>query len=121
MVSCAVLCVFPTRLYAGTPTDTILRWIRCCNLNNAKLSTQAAKQERRGQSLQVIYPRFDFANMARRSLGPTWRRITPADQQEFVRLFTPLLEESYVSNIEGYKGEKILYGCEIQEQDFAEV
>jgi len=38
-----------------------------------------------------------------------------------VRLFTPLLEESYVSNIEGYKGEKILYGCEIQEQDFAEV
>ena len=38
-----------------------------------------------------------------------------------MRLFTPLLEQSYVSNIEGYKGEKILYGREIKEQNFAEV
>ena len=70
---------------------------------------------------QATYSRFDFADMVRRSLGPTWRRITSAEQQEFVRLFTQFLEESYFNNIEGYKGEKILYGREIQEQDFAEV
>ena len=38
-----------------------------------------------------------------------------------MKLFTQLLEESYVRNIEAYGGEKILYGREIQEQEFAEV
>ncbi len=47
--------------------------------------------------------------------------MTRGEQEEFVRLFTELLEESYVTNIESYSGEKILYGREIQEQDFAEV
>ena len=114
---------FPTRLHAGAPTDSIRSTVDqvLAILNNRKLATPAAKQERRNQLRQAIYPRFDFDDMARRSLGPTWRRITPAEQQEFVRLFTQLLEEAYVSNIEGYKGEKILYGRETQEQDFAEV
>jgi MlaC protein len=65
---------------------------------------------RTAQSLaSVIYPRFDFAEMSRRSLGPSWRQITPSEQQEFVQLFTQLLEESYINNIEAYNGEKILY------------
>ena len=38
-----------------------------------------------------------------------------------MRLFTELLEESYVNNIESYNGEKLLYGREIQEQEYAEV
>lgn len=38
-----------------------------------------------------------------------------------MRLFTELLAESYVNNIESYSGEKILYGREVQEQEYAEV
>ena len=90
-------------------------------LNNPNLASSAAKEERRRRLRQVIYPRFDFAEMARRSLGSTWRRISPVEQQEFVRLFTQLLEESYVNNIESYHGDKILYGRETQEQEYAEV
>lgn len=70
---------------------------------------------------QVIYPRFDFTEMAQRSLGSTWRRISPGEQQEFLKLFTQLLEESYASNIESYRGEKVLYGHEFEEKEFAEV
>ena len=69
-------------------------------LNNPNLGSAVAKEERRRRLRQVIYPRFDFAEMARRSLGPTWRRVSPEEQQEFVRLFTDLLAESYVNNIE---------------------
>jgi phospholipid transport system substrate-binding protein len=90
-------------------------------LNNPKPASPAAKQERRNRLRQVIYPRFDFAEMARRSLGPSWRRITPSEEQEFVQLFRQLLEESYINNIEAYNGEKILYSGETQEQDYAEV
>ncbi len=90
-------------------------------LNNPKLASPSAKEERRAQLRQVIYPRFDFTEMARRSLGPTWQRISPREQQDFLALFTQLLEDAYITNIESYSGEKIFYGREIMEQDFAEV
>jgi phospholipid transport system substrate-binding protein len=119
-----VACVFfPALLHAGVPTDQVRSTIDevLKILNNPHLASQAAKEERRSRLRQVIYPRFDFTEMARRSLGPAWRRISPAEQQEFVRLFTELLAESYINNIESYSGEKILYGREIQEQEYAEV
>jgi len=118
-----VCLLFPAGLHAGLPTDqtraTIDQVLEI--LNNPELKSKSAKEERRSRLRQVIYPRFDFAEMARRSLGLTWRRINPEEQQEFLKLFTQLLEESYVSNIESYSGEKILYGREIEDQKFAEV
>lgn len=119
-----VVClVSSTVLRAGVPTDQVRSTIDevLKILNNPNLASAAAKEERRRRLRQVIYPRFDFAEMARRSLGSTWRRISPVEQQEFVRLFTQLLEESYVNNIESYHGDKILYGRETQEQEYAEV
>jgi phospholipid transport system substrate-binding protein len=118
-----VCLLFPARLHAGIPTDqtrsTIDKVLEI--LNNPELASQSAKEERRSRLRQVIYPRFDFAEMARRSLGATWRQISRGEQQEFLKLFTELLEETYVSNIESYRGEKIRYGRETQDQDFAEV
>ncbi len=119
-----MLCVlFPTPLHAGVPTDQVRattdRVLEI--LNNPELALPSAKEERRAQLRKVIYPRFDFTEMARRSLGPTWQRVNPREQQDFLTLFTQLLEQSYVSNIESYSGEKILYGREIVDQDFAEV
>jgi phospholipid transport system substrate-binding protein len=37
--------------------------------------------------------------MARRSLGHDWHRLTPAQQEEFVQLFSPLLLHSLVQRI----------------------
>ena len=118
-----VCLLFPPGLHAGVPTDQVHSTVDQVLeiLNNPKPASPAAKQERRNRLRQVIYPRFDFAEMARRSLGPSWRQITPSEQQEFVQLFRQLLEESYINNIEAYNGEKILYSGETQEQDYAEV
>lgn len=118
-----VCLLFPAGLHAGVPTDQIRATIDQVLeiLNNPELKSKSAKEERRSRLRQVIYPRFDFAEMARRSLGSTWQRISRGEQQEFLNLFTQLLEESYVSNIDSYSGEKILYGREIADQDFAEV
>lgn len=118
-----VCLLFPGGLHAGLPTDQIRSTVDQVLeiLNNPKLKSKSAKEERRSRLRQVIYPRFDFAEMARRSLGSTWRRISGGEQQEFLNLFTQLLEESYVRNIDSYSGEKILYGREIEDQNFAEV
>jgi phospholipid transport system substrate-binding protein len=52
---------------------------------------------------------FDFDEVSRRALGRHWASRTPAEQAEFVTLFTDLLERAYVARIEAYSGERIVY------------
>jgi phospholipid transport system substrate-binding protein len=107
--------------FAGLPTDqtkaTVDRVVSI--ISNPAL--QSKKDERREQLRAVIYPRFDFIEMAKRSLGPHWTRRTPQEQQEFVKVFTGLLETSYVDKIESFNGEKVAYTREQVDGDNAEV
>jgi len=108
---------------AGVPMDQVRSTVDqvLVILQDPALKTENKKNERREQLRRVIFARFDFAEMARRSLGPEWRRRTATEQQEFVRLFTNLLQESYVGTIESYNGDKVVYNRELQDQDSAEV
>jgi phospholipid transport system substrate-binding protein len=90
-------------------------------LNDPNLKSDAKKSERIERLRQVIFPKFDFAEMAKRSLGSNWQRRTPEEQQEFVKLFRELIENSYVGNIDSYNGEKVNIVGEKQEKDFAQV
>jgi len=47
--------------------------------------------------------------------------LNAEQQEEFVRLFTRLLEDSYLDKIEYYQGEKVRYGRESQDNDYAQV
>ena len=64
---------------------------------------------------------FDFGEIARRSLARHWQPLTDKQRDEFVMLFADLLERSYISKIELYGGEKILYTGERVEGDQASV
>ena len=90
-------------------------------LNDPSLKSKAKKNERIERLRQAIFPMFDFAEMAKRSLGANWQRRTPAEQQEFVKLFRELIESSYMDNIDAYNGEKVNVVGEKQEKDFAQV
>ena len=68
-----------------------------------------------------MYSRFDFNEMAKRSLGTEWKKRSPEEKKEFVQLFTSLLENAYLDKIESYNGEKVQYLNERQEKDFSEV
>lgn len=90
-------------------------------LTDPTLKGTAKAQERRQKLKEVIYSRFDFNEMARRSMGPHWQKRSAEEQKEFVRLFTILLEESYLDTLEAYNGEKITFVNERQDNDFSEV
>src|SRR5262244_3916793 len=64
---------------------------------------------------------FDFQEMSRRALGPTWDTVSPADKDEFVKLFTNLIANSYMGKIEQYTGEPIRYESEQVNGDDASV
>lgn len=113
----------PCSSSAGAPTDQIRASVDkvLAILNNPQLKSPAKAKERRDQLRQVISSRFDFTEMARRSLGAQWRRLSPKEQQEFVRLFTDLLERAYIDRIESYSDEKFAYVRENLDRNYAEV
>ena len=108
---------------AGVPTDQVRSTVDqvLAILQEPTLKGESKQKERRDQLRRIIFARFDFSEMARRSLGPEWRRRSPTEQEEFVNLFTDLLQESYIGTIESYNGDKVLYNRELQDQDNAEV
>jgi len=59
--------------------------------------------KRRAELREVINPRFDFEEMAKRSLGAEWRNCTPEQQRDFVGVFSGLLSRTYLSRIETVK------------------
>jgi phospholipid transport system substrate-binding protein len=63
-------------------------------------ATQAGK--RRVEIREAAVELFDFDEMSRRILGPHWKDGTPREQEEFVRLFTALLERAYLTSIASY-------------------
>jgi len=115
--------VRPGSAVAGLPTDQVRGTIDrvLAILQDPKLKSKDKLVERRELLRRVIGARFDFAEMAKRSLGAEWRRLKPAQQQEFVELFTDLLRDAYVADIESYNGEKVIYTRETQEERFATV
>lgn len=108
---------------AGLPTEqvqgTVDQVIKI--LTDPSLKAPAKTQERRAKLRRVIQERFDFTEMAKRSLGIHWARRTPEEREEFVRLFWDLLERSYVDKIESYSDEKSLYVGESIDGNFAVV
>jgi phospholipid transport system substrate-binding protein len=116
-----LLLAFPVE--AGAPADQIQQTISkvLAILKDPALKGEANKKARFDRLREVIEPQFDFAEMAKRSLGSHWQRRTADEQREFQAVFTDLLESSYIESIESYSGEKVAVTNEKQEAGYAEV
>ena len=90
-------------------------------LKDPKLKAPDKKKERVERLKEIINPIFDYDEMARRTLGAHWRRRTPAEQQEFLKLFRAFLETVYSEKVDLYEGERAVFGREIIDQGYAEV
>lgn len=108
---------------AGVPTDQVKQTVDKVIdiLKNKELKKPEKESERKAAIRKVVGERFDFEEMAKRSLALHWRNRTPQDKKEFVPLFSDLLERSYIKKIEKYTDEKILYTGEKIEGDYAVV
>lgn len=113
----------PVAAAGGVPTDQIKATVdrALVVLRDPRFRPAAKTKERRDQLKQILFARFDFTEMARRALGANWRRRTPQEQEEFVRLFSELLERAYADTIESYTDEKIVYVGEKLDGNYAEV
>jgi len=114
---------FPVTSTAGSATEqvraTVDRVLTIVRNPNAKSKAQIEAQ--RAQLVELISPRFDFSEMAKRSLGRHWAGRTPDEQREFVKVFAALMGRSYADNIESYTTQNVLYIRERKDQNYAQV
>jgi phospholipid transport system substrate-binding protein len=61
------------------------------------------KTERRAKLRELINPKFNFAEMSKRSLGSNWNDLSPQEQADFTTVFSELLARTYLSKIETVK------------------
>jgi phospholipid transport system substrate-binding protein len=108
---------------AGTPTQAVKETIDqvLSVLGDEALKDPARTAERREKLEASIGQRFDYEEMAKRTLGARWKKLSSEKQKEFVGLFQRFLTRSYAGNVDGYSGEEVEYLKERLKGDFAEV
>src|SRR5687768_8788687 len=87
---------------AAEPTNQLRAQIdRVLQLLDDPAMKQPAKtRERRAAMRAIANDIFDFTETAKRSLGRHWAARTPAEREQFVRVFADVLERSYIAKVE---------------------
>lgn len=106
----------------ASPTEAIKETIEAVFviLRDPALRGKEKKEERKALLKNAVVARFDFQEMAKRSLGPYWKQYA-AKQEKFVALFTDLLGAVYLDTIEWGVEAEIFYLRERREAEYAEV
>lgn len=78
-------------------------------LADSNLSGNQHKEERRVKIMTIAIQGFDFPEMAKLVLGRTWNSINQQQQAHFEKLFTKLLENTYIGKLESYSGQEVKF------------
>jgi phospholipid transport system substrate-binding protein len=108
---------------ALTPTETVRSRVDQALQSFSKTANPGAEasERRRADIRRAADTLFDFPDMSRRALGRHWTDRTPAEREEFTRLFTDLIARTYIGKIDRYAGESIAYVGERVDGDEASV
>ena len=120
-VSVIVGAALAASAWAGAPTDVVKQYTEQVVkvLEDPALKGDDKRAERRATVRKIAVEVFDVNETARRALGRHWAARTPAEREEFVQLFTDLLDRTYVTRIDQYGGEKIRFVGETIDGDNA--
>lgn len=90
-----------------SPTDSIRGSVDgiLTILQNKELDQTTRRKEMR----KVINERFDFHAMSQSTLATNWKKASKEQQEEFVTLFSQLIENTYIGRVEAYTDEKVDY------------
>ena len=104
---------------AGPPTDQLRDGIERIfkTLSDPEMSGEAKAPQRKATVTRIAGEIFDFTEMSKRTLGQHWEKRSPAERQDFARLFTELIQRSYFSKVDEYGSEKTIFGSETVDGD----
>jgi phospholipid transport system substrate-binding protein len=100
-------------------TSSISRVLTIVRSQPADATTESGK--RQTEIRQAAVELFDFDEMSRRLLGQRWMEASPEEQQDFVALFTDLLQGAYLNTIGNYPLATITFQDETIRGSYAHV
>ena len=109
-------------VFAGEPTAQLSATIN--EFVNILVNTPVAQLRASGlpqSALSLVYNRFDFSEMTKRSLGSHRDSLGNAEQREFVDAFTQRILRAYGRSVRASGDEKVQYSREVQDGDLATV
>ena len=90
----------------GAPTDVVRNFYGV--LLDIMQHAEALGPKGRYQKLEpVVRGTFDVPFMARLSIGPTWRSLTPEQKRRAVEAYTRYIAAIYANRFDDYAGEKL--------------
>jgi len=124
LVAVGLLAVSTSAWAASSPLELIRSAVTRVPavLENSASQGEAQQQERIKQVWAIVEPHFDLQDIAQRTLGVHWHERTEEERQEFVRLFTALIEKTYSGTLTRYTSDvQFAFDGQRVEGDFAEV
>ena len=117
-----ILFSMPSAGRAGAPTDQLSASIKqfITILSNTPVSELQAKGLP-DNARRLVFARFDFSEMTKRSLGPHWKLLDQGEQREFVDAFTQRLLVAYGKTVRSSAAEGIQFTREVQDGTQASV
>jgi phospholipid transport system substrate-binding protein len=100
----------PGVVRAGEPTDQLKAQLERVlkTVQDPEVNKEGRAAERRAVR-KIAEEIFDFDDTAKRTLARHWAQRTPAEREEFVKLFSDVFEHAYLSKVELYQGERVTY------------
>jgi phospholipid transport system substrate-binding protein len=118
-VSFVFLLLWPWNTWA---TESPLELVRLTTERAVPVLQNPSPQERGGKFWEIVLPRFDTQEIAKRCLSAHWTELTDEQRKEFVQLFIELVKRSYQGTLERHAtGAQFFFDQERIDGDFAEV
>jgi len=111
-----ILLIIPLSVYAGAPLDSVKGNVNKVLdvLRDPALKGESGKKTKRQKIRSISDKMFDYSELSRRTLGQDWKKLNPAQQNEFADLYKSLLEDAYADKIINYRDEKVAFSKENQ-------
>jgi phospholipid transport system substrate-binding protein len=111
-----ILLIIPLSVYAGAPLDSVKGNVNKVLdvLRDPALKGESGKKTKRQKIRSISDKMFDYSELSRRTLGQDWKKLNPAQQNEFADLYKSLLEDAYADKIINYTDEKVAFSKENQ-------
>ena len=119
-VLCMLLASRPVS--AGEPTTQLKATIN--DFVKILSSTPVSELQATGlpeSALKLIFARFDFSEMTKRTLGSHWTALGESEQKDFVEAFTQRLLIFYGRTVRSSGNEKVVFTSEVQDGKQASV
>ena len=114
LIALLMILALPAAARADTALDTVKARVGevLAVLRDPALKADSAKEAKKNKLRSIFDGIFDYNEMSRATLSRNWDKLTPAQQQEFVKLYKSLLENFYADTILSYKDQQVTYGKE---------